>query len=169
MQRAPWHSETCGQTHRWFSGTLRPITIFNLKNMCISVYISNVSSYLVEALQPLLDLSQCRVRAANFDLWVSSLGMQTISHNSARIAAGKGKGASDFEKKLGNICIRYPVVQNWQTSSSVLMLFCFIPIVNMQYGMCLLLWVSLLLIFRYCLYMSRCIILLPVYRRPQCK
>ena len=80
--------------------------------MCISVYIRDVSSYLVEALQPLLDLSQCRVWAANFDLWVSSLGMQTISHNSARIAVGKRKRVSDLEKKLRNICIRYPVVQD---------------------------------------------------------
>ncbi len=58
--------------------------------MCIYAY--NSTSYLVEALQPLLDLGQCRVRAANFDLRVLPLGMQTVSYHSARIAVRKKKG-----------------------------------------------------------------------------
>lgn len=94
--------------------------------MCISVYISNVSSYLVEALQPLLDLSQCRVRAANFDLWVSSLGMQAISHDSARIAAGKGKVASDFEKKTWEYLYKISScsrLTNQQQCSDVILLY----------------------------------------------
>jgi hypothetical protein len=40
-------------------------------------------AYLVEALQPLLDLSQFGVRAANFDLWVLLLGLETVPHHSA--------------------------------------------------------------------------------------
>lgn len=46
-------------------------------------------SYLVEVLQPFLELSNCRVHAANFDLWVLPLGMQTISDNYTDIAGGR--------------------------------------------------------------------------------
>lgn len=53
------------------------------------------SSYLVEAIQPLLDLSHYRVSTANFDLWVLPLCVQTISYNSARVAVTKRRGDSD--------------------------------------------------------------------------
>lgn len=55
-------------------------------------FVHKSTSYLVEALQTLLDLSKRRVWDANFDFWVLPLGMQTISHNSGRIAE-KNKGA----------------------------------------------------------------------------
>lgn len=67
-------------------------------HMCIRMFVcttEHVPSYLVEALQPLFDLSQCRVRAANFDLRVLPLGVQTVSYNSARIAARRRNGESD--------------------------------------------------------------------------
>ena len=46
-------------------------------------------SYLDEVLQPLFDLSYCGVHAANFDLWILPLSMQTISNNSACITGRK--------------------------------------------------------------------------------
>lgn len=42
-------------------------------------------AYLVEALQPILDLGQFGVRAANFDLWVLLLGLETVPHHFAFI------------------------------------------------------------------------------------
>lgn len=60
-------------------------------NICI--YAHNGISYLVEALQPLLHLSQRRVRTANFDLRVLPLGMQTISYDSASVAVKSKRGS----------------------------------------------------------------------------
>lgn len=57
----------------------------------LCVYLHGSTSYLVEVLQTLLDLSQDRVWDANFDFWVLPLGMQTISHNSARITEKRGR------------------------------------------------------------------------------
>lgn len=65
------------------------------RHICVlCIYLHNSTSYLVEALQTLLDLSQDRVWDAYFDFWVLPLGVQTISHNSARITETKGE--TDF-------------------------------------------------------------------------
>lgn len=74
--------------------------------MCeFSIYINDHhaeqrSSYPVEAIQLLLDLGQCRVHSANFDLWVLPLCVQTVSNNSARIAVRKRTRDSDTPTTL---------------------------------------------------------------------
>ena len=60
-----------------------------LMYLYVCVYPCNSSSYLVEALQTLFDLHKGRVWGTNFDFWVLSLGVQTISHNSARVTEKK--------------------------------------------------------------------------------
>lgn len=75
------------------------------RHICVlCIYLHNSTPYLVEALQTLLDLSQDRVWDAYFDFWVLPLGVQTISHNSARITETKGG-----DRFLENWSVKYGV------------------------------------------------------------
>lgn len=91
----------------------------------ICVYVYNSTSYLVEALQTLLDRSKGRVWDANFDLWVLPLGVQTISHNSARIT--EKKRDTDIYKNKNNTGVSNMVANNSRYTGHIVdILFIFI-------------------------------------------
>lgn len=89
------------------------------------LYVYNSTSYLVEALQTLLDRSKGRVWDANFDLWVLPLGVQTISHNSARITEKKERQI--FIKNKNNTGVSNMVANNSRYTGHIVdILFIFI-------------------------------------------